>query len=81
MRSVNVIDDLIYLVGGRTGQWGYMTFMYPSALCEQYLPVDYIPEFPSWTPLLSTLVAVVTVAMIYRRRLHNQNQRGKKIKI
>ena len=39
---------------------------------------DSIPEFPSWTPLLSTLVAVVTVAMIYRRRLHNQNQRGEK---
>ena len=43
-------------------------------------PVMYatIPEFPSWTPLLSTLVAVVTVSMIYRRRLHNQNQRGEK---
>jgi len=37
-----------------------------------------IPEFPSWTPLLSTLVAVATVSMIYRRRLHNQNQRGEK---
>jgi len=43
-------------------------------------PVMYatIPEFPSWTPLLSTLVAVATVSMIYRRRLHNQNQRGEK---
>jgi nitrous oxidase accessory protein len=28
-----------------------------------------IPEFPSWTPLLITSVAVVTVAGIYRRRL------------
>ncbi len=37
-----------------------------------------IPEFFSWTPLLIALVAVVTVTMIYRRRLHNQNQRGDK---
>ncbi|MDG6222931.1 MAG: kelch repeat-containing protein [Candidatus Bathyarchaeota archaeon] len=71
--AVAVIDDLIYLVGGRTGQWGYMTFMYPSALCEQYLPIGYIPEFPSWTPLLSTLVAVLVVAAIYRRRLANNH--------
>ncbi len=40
--------------------------------------IPVIPEFPSWTPLLSALVAVVVVAMIYRRRLHKQNQRGGK---
>jgi hypothetical protein len=28
-----------------------------------------IPEFPSWTPLLISLVAVVVVAVVYRRRL------------
>jgi parallel beta-helix repeat protein len=34
-------------------------------------PVDdtIIPEFPSWTPLLIAVVAVVAVAGIYRRRL------------
>jgi parallel beta-helix repeat protein len=37
-----------------------------------------IPEFPSWTPLLITSVAVVTVAVIYRRRLIKQNQGGGK---
>jgi hypothetical protein len=37
-----------------------------------------IPEFPSWTPLLITLVAVVAVAVIYRRRLIKQNQGGGK---
>jgi len=36
-----VVDDLFYLIGGRTGQWGYMTFMYPSTLNEQYTPVSY----------------------------------------
>ena len=34
-----------------------------------------IPEFPSWTPLLIALVAVVAVAFIYRRSLYKQAQR------
>lgn len=29
-----------------------------------------VPEFPSWTPVLIMLVAVVAVAVIYRRKLH-----------
>jgi len=34
-------------------------------------PVDIatIPEFPSWTPLLVTLVTVLFVAVVYRKRL------------
>ena len=45
---------------------------------DNYPVVDEfkIPEFPSWTPLLIITVALVVVAMIYRRRLSNQNQRG-----
>jgi len=31
-----------------------------------------IPEFPSWTPLLIMLVAVMVVAVIYKRRLRPQ---------
>lgn len=39
-------------------------------------PVDIttIPEFPSWTPLLTTLIAVVVVAVVYRRKLDKLNQ-------
>jgi hypothetical protein len=39
-------------------------------------PVEttFIPEFPSWTPLLIMLVAVLAVAVIYRRRLHTKLQ-------
>jgi parallel beta-helix repeat protein len=33
------------------------------------LDIKVIPEFPSWTPLLILLVAVVAVAVVYRRRL------------
>ena len=38
-------------------------------------PVPTIPEFPSWTPLLAVLVVVVAMTVIYRRKLHKQNQR------
>jgi hypothetical protein len=37
---------------------------------------DYgiIPEFPAWTPLLITLVAILVVAVIYRRNLQNRGR-------
>ena len=35
-----------------------------------------VPEFPSWTPLLITLVAPVTVAVVYRRKLSQSKERG-----
>ena len=63
-----VIDDLIYVVSGRTGQWGYMTFMYPSALVEQYSPLGYIPEFPSWTILPLFLVGTLSL-IIFKRKV------------
>ena len=31
--------------------------------------IKSIPEFPSWTPLLVTLVAVLFVAVVYRKKL------------
>jgi N-acetylneuraminic acid mutarotase len=46
-----VIDDTFYVIGGRTGQWGYMTFMYPSTLNEQYTPIGYgAPDTPTPSP-------------------------------
>ena len=39
---------------------------------------DDIPEFQLWTPLLIMLIAVLAIAVIYRRRLHKQNPRGRK---
>jgi parallel beta-helix repeat protein len=40
-------------------------------------PVDIttIPEFPSWTPLLVMLVAVMAVSVIYRSRFHSQQKK------
>jgi N-acetylneuraminic acid mutarotase len=42
-----VVDELIYVVGGRTGEWGYMTDMWPSAVNEQYTPFGYGSPDPS----------------------------------
>ncbi|TSA57077.1 hypothetical protein D4R42_02305 [bacterium] len=37
-------------------------------------PVPVIPEFPTWTPLLITLLAVIAVAVIYQRRFHSKQK-------
>ena len=48
IKRAAVIDDVFYVIGGRTGQWGYMTFEYPSALNEQYTPLGYgTPDLPT----------------------------------
>jgi len=70
--GVAVVNDTIYAVGGDTH---YMLGqIYPSAINEQYTPVGYIPEFPSWTPLLIMLIGVLVVTVIYKQKL-KQNQR------
>ena len=38
-------------------------------------PNPEIPEFPYWTPLLITLVALVAIAVVYRHKLNKHNQR------
>jgi hypothetical protein len=34
--------------------------------------LDAIPEFPSWTPLLITLIGVVAILVVYRNKLKKQ---------
>jgi parallel beta-helix repeat protein len=48
--------------------------MSPVEISDSELP-EVIPEFPTWTPLLSMLVAIVTVAAIYRQKLSKSNKR------
>jgi len=57
-------NDTIYAIGGYQIESDAVV-----SKNERYTPTDYIPEFPSWTPLLITLVAVVAVAFIYRQKL------------
>ena len=35
-----------------------------------------IPEFPSWTPMMITLIAVVAMTAIYRQKLSKSNKKG-----
>jgi parallel beta-helix repeat protein len=39
------------------------------------VPIE-IPEFPSWTPLLIMLLSVTTLAVIYKRRIQNQERKN-----
>jgi N-acetylneuraminic acid mutarotase len=63
--GVAVVDDSLYAIGGREGWVGFPV----SAANERYTPADFIPEFPSWTPLPVMLSIVLVVAVIYRRKL------------
>jgi hypothetical protein len=56
----------------------YLYFTYPhSTNTVEIIGTTAIPEFPSWTPLLIMLVAVVVIAVIYRRKLQNMGDMKK----
>ena len=64
-----VMDELIYVIGGREGQWGYMTDMWPSAVNEKYTPFGYGSPDPSidiTEPFPATMVIapIATAAII-----------------
>ena len=58
---MEVVNDELYVITGNN---------------YKYTPIGYIPEFPSWTPLLITLVTFMAVALIYRQRLTKSRWRG-----
>jgi N-acetylneuraminic acid mutarotase len=57
--KVAIVNDTFYLIGGRTGQWGYITMEYPTTLNEQYTPVGYGTPDPSY--LLETTPPKISV--------------------
>ena len=64
--GVAVVNDSLYAIGGREGWVGFPV----SAANERYTPAGYIPEFPSWTPMLLFLVVLAVALAICKRRLH-----------
>jgi parallel beta-helix repeat protein len=66
------IGDTAYIID--ENNIDYFPLMEPLEAPELELP-DTVPEFPYWTPLLIMLVAVMAVAVIYRRSLRKQVQR------
>jgi hypothetical protein len=75
--GVAVLNDTIYVIGGRSYEYPLPGDSYfivtEEAVNEQYTPIGYIPEFPSWTSPLISLVAVVALAVIYRQKLNKKN--------
>ena len=60
--GVAVVKDHLYAIGGRTG------YLQPVVdQNNQYTPIDYIPEFPSWTLLLVLLIAGLTVILVRKK--------------
>jgi hypothetical protein len=43
--GVAVVNDIFYVVGGRSGPHGLITIMDPSAVTEQYVPFGYKTDF------------------------------------
>jgi hypothetical protein len=85
--GVAVVNDLLYVIGGRSGQRGYITMMYPSTVNERFTPIGYgtVAEQPSTPePPLAlavtvasgvSIVAVFTCILIYFRKKHHLKTR------
>jgi len=67
--GVAIVNDHLYAIGGSPG------YLQPATnQNNQYTPIGYIPEFPSWSSILIMLVAVISVAVIYRCILNKPNE-------
>jgi len=69
-----VINDTLFAIGGSVGDpLGSPPSSYePTSTNEQYIPVGYIPEFPSWI-ILPLLITLTFAAIFYKKRLTNKN--------
>jgi N-acetylneuraminic acid mutarotase len=64
--GVAVVDDEIYAIGG-VSEENYLV------VNEKYTPLDFVPEFPSWTLILLVLSVLTVAVVVYRRRLLQTN--------
>ena len=67
-----VVNDIVYAIGGSPG-YGEMQYKPPTATTWQYIPIGYIPEFPSWIILPLLLVATVLIMLCKKRLLKNSS--------
>jgi hypothetical protein len=70
--GVVVLNDTLYVIGGRSYDYPLSSDNYfyvtAEAVNEQYIPIGYIPEFPSWV-LLSLLLVATVLTILYKKRL------------
>ena len=64
--GVAVVNDTLYAIGGHT--YNILGFIGPSAVNEQYIPLGYIPEFPSWI-ILPLLITATLLIIICKQKL------------
>jgi N-acetylneuraminic acid mutarotase len=62
--GVAVVNDQLYIIGGCPGYLQGST-----AAVEQYTPLGYIPEFPSWI-ILPLLITATLMIMVCKQKLH-----------
>jgi N-acetylneuraminic acid mutarotase len=70
--GVAVVNDMLFVIGGFTTEYRTDIFtLNPSitysAVNEQYIPIGYIPEFPSWIILPLFFVATIVGVAIKRK--------------
>jgi hypothetical protein len=70
--GVAVVNDTLYAIGGHT--YNFPGNYAPLAVNEQYTPVGYIPEFPSWIPILIFIVILTNTIVIFRKKLKTPTQ-------
>jgi N-acetylneuraminic acid mutarotase len=63
--GVAVVNDSLYVIGGVLG-WIPEPVV---AINERYTPADFVPEFPSWTPMLLIFAGLAVILTIFKRRL------------
>lgn len=64
--SVAVINDVLYVIGGKSCS----LFCPPLTSVEKYTPTDYIPEFPS-SIILPLVLTATLVVVVYRKCMKN----------
>ena len=69
--GVAVVNDTLYCIGG--GSTNLNVRYYDEN--EKYLPIGYIPEFPSWAIMLIMIIAVVVISITYRLSLSKPSER------
>jgi len=70
--GVAVVNDTLYAIGGYDD--GSAT---PRTENERYTPSGYIPEFPTWIPILLMLGIVAVASLVYKRKLCKNQGRQK----
>jgi hypothetical protein len=75
--GVVVLNDTVYVIGGRSYDYPLSSDNYfyvtEEAVNEQYIPIGYIPEFPSWI-ILPLIITLTFAAIIYKKRLPKKHQ-------